>query len=91
MRHCSCFSQLLSIFLFFKFVHYFYLRVCVLAHTRVEVGGHPVELVISFYYVGPRDQTHVACLGDRCSYLVSHLVSPLHLCLRQGLLLNLAC
>lgn len=36
------------------------------------------ELVFSFYPVGPRDQTQVCRLGNRCFNPLSHLTSQLH-------------
>lgn len=32
--------------------------------------------ILSFYCIGPRDQTRVLSLGGRCLYLLSHLISP---------------
>lgn len=56
------------------FIYLFiYLSVCLC----VGRGGTVWELALSFYLVGPEDQTQVVRLGSKCLYAVSHLASSL--------------
>lgn len=44
---------------------------------QVEVRGQCSEdLDLSFYHVGPRDQTQVISPGGKCLYRLSHLTRP---------------
>ena len=56
------------------------MTLCVYAHmhamTHIEIRGQFVEIVFSFSYMGPRDQTQVVRLRSNFLYPLSHLASP---------------
>lgn len=67
------------------FILYVCLNVCVCICTSVWCawsGQWPTSRgqVLSFFYVGPRNQTQVARVGDKCLSLLSYLAGPCLAC-----------
>lgn len=49
------------------------IRACTHHSVHVEVSGHPVELVLSFYHKGPGNPTQSIRFGSSHLYSLSHL------------------